>query len=176
MTAVSGLEDMVRVHLLDALLALPSLTNRLKLCEQRRVLDVGSGNGVPALIWALLSSNIRISLVEKSSKKASFLQYACGILNLRNRVTILNRDIKDKKNIGIFDIITSRAFSDCINFLKITTDSAHEESAWLLFTTKKRITEWDANILKADRFMIGEVLDFSSFCSKDRALVWLNKF
>ena len=101
------------------------------------IADVGSGNGVPGLIWAICDKPINIVLIEKNAKKIAFLNHAIGILNIGHRVTTLCEDVS-KINSVQFDIITSRAYSDCLKFIESTKSISKENSIWMIMTTISR--------------------------------------
>jgi 16S rRNA (guanine527-N7)-methyltransferase len=58
-----------------------------------RVLDVGSGSGLPAIPLAIQRPELSFSLVEIRSKRAAFLERAVSILNLNN-VAVYNADVR----------------------------------------------------------------------------------
>jgi 16S rRNA (guanine(527)-N(7))-methyltransferase RsmG len=115
--------------------------------KENIIADVGSGNGVPGLIWAICDKNLNIVLIEKIAKKIAFLNHVIGVLQLGNRVTTIKDDVKNIKS-RQFDIITSRAFSNCENFLKSTKSISKEDSLWMLMTTSSRSSQLTEGILK----------------------------
>ncbi len=84
LTRVTEPAAVARDHLLDALAALP----RLDALDPERVVDLGSGGGVPALPLALARPTVRWTLVESVGGKAAFLREAVAALGL-DRVTVL---------------------------------------------------------------------------------------
>lgn len=96
--------DIIIRHLLDSLAAYP-LLRRLGVTE---IADVGSGNGFPAIPFALLDSSLHIAMVERGGKKSAFLRNMVGLLQLRDRVEVLEKDVKllDRK----YPLVMSRAF------------------------------------------------------------------
>ena len=80
LTAIREPERMVTHHLLDALAMLPHLPARTGL----RVLDVGSGGGVPGIPLALARPDWRVEMVDTSHKKVAFLTQAAIELGLPN--------------------------------------------------------------------------------------------
>jgi len=72
------------------------------------IIDIGSGNGMPAIILAILGVK-KITLVETREKRSIFLQNIIASLNLKNAVVINDRI----ENLTLeTDIITTRAFKD----------------------------------------------------------------
>jgi 16S rRNA (guanine(527)-N(7))-methyltransferase RsmG len=121
------------------------------------IADVGSGNGVPGLIWAICDKTINIVLIEKNAKKIAFLNHTIGILNLGHRVTTLCDDVS-KINSVQFDIITSRAYSDCLKFIESTKSISKENSIWMIMTTVSRSSNITENALKKINMEINKVI------------------
>ena len=72
------------------------------------VYDVGSGGGFPAIILAIMFPEIKLSLVESSRKKCSFLRVVKNTLNLHN-IEIKNQRVESLAN--LYFITTKAAFS-----------------------------------------------------------------
>ena len=100
--------DVARLHLLDALVALPLL----HAASPSRVVDIGSGGGVPAIPLAIARPGIAWTLVESVARKAAVLQSFVDALHLRNvsvvgeRAETLGRDPAYREQ---FDVATARA-------------------------------------------------------------------
>ena len=58
------------------------------------IIDVGSGNGSPGIVWAIFKEGISLKLIEKSRKKFAFLHSLTNILNLSKRVEVHNQRIE----------------------------------------------------------------------------------
>lgn len=109
---------LLRRHLFDALAGLPVLGT----AGPETAADVGSGCGIPGIPLAVFWTNTRMTLIERSAKRASFLSYAAAVCGLSDRVTVENRDLKELNR--EFDLVTFRAFRQFDEFiaplLKIT--------------------------------------------------------
>jgi 16S rRNA (guanine527-N7)-methyltransferase len=114
LTAIRDPERMVTHHVLDALAVLPFLC-AATLGQQLRVLDVGSGGGVPALPLAIARPAWRIVALDSSHKKGAFLQQAVIELALPNVEAVIAR-VEDYAPPAPFDVVISRAFSDLATF------------------------------------------------------------
>jgi 16S rRNA (guanine527-N7)-methyltransferase len=94
LTRVVAAPDVAQLHLLDALAALP----QLDASAASRVVDLGSGGGVPALPLAIARPDVAWTLVESVGKKAAALRSFVAELGLRNvdvvaeRAELLGRD------------------------------------------------------------------------------------
>ena len=76
--------------------------------ERRRILDVGSGAGLPGVVIAIACPELEVTLVDRSARKHRFLQRVVATLKLANVVTKCH-DVAEQGIEGEFEIITSRA-------------------------------------------------------------------
>jgi 16S rRNA (guanine527-N7)-methyltransferase len=111
LTAIRDPEQMVTHHVLDALAVLP----HLPLAPHLRVLDVGSGGGVPGLPLAIARSGWSVVLLDASHKKGAFLRQAAIELGLPN-VDAVTARVEDYVPAALFDVVISRAFADLATF------------------------------------------------------------
>lgn len=110
LTAVRDPKEMVKLHLLDSLSAVHAFT------EAKNILDVGSGGGLPGIILAIAYPEAKVSMIDTVSKKTAFLTQVKAELGLRN-VTVHTGRVELLKVAQLFDVITSRAFSELNNFI-----------------------------------------------------------
>jgi len=72
------------------------------------VADVGSGAGLPGLVWALVRPDLTVTLIEPLLRRATFLSEAVVELSLEDRVEVLRaraEDVAPRR----FDVVTARA-------------------------------------------------------------------
>jgi 16S rRNA (guanine527-N7)-methyltransferase len=106
---------MLTQHLLDCLTALPAFDNA------SRVLDVGSGGGLPGVVLAIWAQHaqpqMQVHMIDTVHKKTAFLTQAKAELGLTNMVVHTGRveQFNDEKK---FDVITSRAFAELKDFVE----------------------------------------------------------
>jgi len=119
LTAISSLASILSHHLLDSLAILPRMSSIFgeKKC---RVLDVGSGGGLPGIPLAISCPQWQVTVVDKVEKKAAFLTQAKLELGLSN-LDCLHARVEDV-DAPPFDLIVSRAFSSLEDFVRV---SAH---------------------------------------------------
>lgn len=119
LTAISSPAGILSHHLLDSLAILPSIAAIIgeKPC---RVLDVGSGGGLPGVPLAIACPNWQVTVVDKVQKKVAFLVQAKLELGLNN-LDCLHARVEEVEA-PPFDLIVSRAFSSLEDFVRV---SAH---------------------------------------------------
>ena len=114
LTAIRDPEQMVTHHLLDSLAVLGHLPKQAHL----RVLDIGSGGGLPGIPLAIARQDWRIVLLDSNHKKAAFLRQAAIELKLAN-VEVCAVRVQDYTADFLFDVVISRAFSDLATFATV---------------------------------------------------------
>ncbi len=112
LTAIRDPEKMVSHHLLDSLAVAPHL-------HAKRLLDVGSGAGLPGIPLALANPDMHVTLLDSNHKKAAFLNQAVIELGLKNAEVCAER-VESWHPDGRFDVIISRAFADMGEFVRLT--------------------------------------------------------
>jgi 16S rRNA (guanine527-N7)-methyltransferase len=114
LTAIREPTRMVTHHLLDALAVLPYLPD----AKELRVLDIGSGGGVPGMPLAIARPRWRVTLLDSNRKKVAFLRQAGAELSLQN-VEVVARRAQDYVPQTQFDVVISRAFADLAAFATV---------------------------------------------------------
>jgi 16S rRNA (guanine527-N7)-methyltransferase len=115
LTAVRDPAEMLTQHLADCLAVVGPLRRHLGAGTQRRLLDVGSGGGLPGVVLAALEPGWAVTCVDAVGKKVAFIRQAAAELSLRNLAGEHAR-IEALKAVP-FDLITSRAFSSLADFV-----------------------------------------------------------
>ncbi len=111
LTAIREPERMITHHLLDSLAVLPHLTAHGGL----RVIDIGSGGGLPGIPLAIVRPDWQLALLDSNFKKAAFLRQAVIELPLPNAEVVAAR-VEHYAPSAAFDVAISRAFSDLAVF------------------------------------------------------------
>lgn len=122
LTAIRDPEKMLTHHLLDSLAVLPLVT-------ATRLLDVGSGGGLPGIPLAIGQPDMQVTLVDSNQKKASFLRQAVAELGLAN-VTVLAGRVEQMPGDAGYDGIISRAFAETALFLQLTRHMLAPGGRW----------------------------------------------
>jgi len=103
LTSIDDPAEMVPLHLLDSLAVLPYL-------KGARVLDVGTGAGLPGIPLALLSPDKNFTLLDSNAKKTRFVQQVAIELGLAN-VRVEHARLEHYRPQEGFDTILARAFA-----------------------------------------------------------------
>jgi 16S rRNA (guanine527-N7)-methyltransferase len=109
--------------------------------NKSKILDLGSGGGFPGIITAITNPECKIYLLEKNTKKSYFLKKTIIELGLTNAF-VIDKRLEQENDLGIFDLITARAFSSTNSILDLTKNNSNKETQYVLLKgTKKTITE-----------------------------------
>lgn len=108
LTAIVSAREMVVRHLLDSLVMVPHLRGA-------RVLDVGTGPGLPGIPLAIARPDFNFVLLDRTAKKTRFVTQAVGELKLTN-VKVETRRVEQYHPVELFDTVISRAFSSLAEF------------------------------------------------------------
>jgi len=117
LTAIKDGFEMVDRHLLDSLSLLAFLEQRQQSAPPKRLIDVGTGAGLPGIILAVLYPELAITLLDSNGKKTRFLFQTCLQLGLKN-VCVENNRIEKYSPAEKFDIVTSRAFASLSDMVR----------------------------------------------------------
>lgn len=130
LTAVREPEEMVTLHLLDSLSVLPHVQAQYGSGIGKRLLDVGSGAGLPGIPLALCLPELQVTVMDASQKKASFMRQAKAVLGIDNLDVVCGR-VEQFKPGYKFDLVISRAFSELSLFVALTKHLLAPEGLWL---------------------------------------------
>ena len=111
LTAIREPARMITHHVLDALAIVTHLPARATL----RVLDVGSGGGVPGIPLAIARPGWGVTLLDSNSKKTTFLTQAAIDLHAAN-VRVATARVEAFAPDAPYDVVVSRAFSELADF------------------------------------------------------------
>ena len=140
LTALRNPADMLSHHLLDSLTAIAPLMRHTQ-GRAIRVLDVGSGGGLPGVVLAICMPELDVSCVDTVAKKAAFVQQVAVSLKLHNLRGIHARveSLTDP-----YQVICSRAFASLPDFVTWSRSALAEDGVWMAMKGKHPQEEIDA--------------------------------
>lgn len=169
LTAVRDPDEMLTHHLFDCLAVLPALRRHAG-PRPLRILDVGSGGGLPGAVLAITQPQWDISCIDAVSKKASFIRQVAGELALPNLHALHGR-VETLSGRPGFDLIVSRAFASLVDFVTWTRSSLAADGAWLAM--KGRAPDDEVAALPADVTVFHVEPLHVPELKAQRCLVWL---
>jgi 16S rRNA (guanine527-N7)-methyltransferase len=191
LTAIRDPAEMLTHHLLDSLAIVAPLRVRLaalayaqdgendKLADSSdssnsylyRLLDVGSGAGLPGVVLAICCPDIHITCLDAVAKKMAFVQQVATELKLTNLKALHARveTLTDK-----YDIITSRAFATLLDFVTGSRAALKPNTGvWLAMKAKDTATEVADLPSSVDVFHV-EQLTVPGL-DAERCIVWMRQ-
>ncbi len=151
LTRITDAASVLTLHVADSLTLVPKVAEFAP--NAKRVLDVGSGGGLPAIPLAVMRPDLSVSAVDTVKKKAVFLRQAGAVCQLKN-FTVFN-DRVEKLAVSPFDVITSRAFASLKDMTDWTEHLLDENGVWLAM--KGKLSEDELGELNAIRFDVTSV-------------------
>ncbi len=154
------LDRIVSHHIIDSLLPLDRPLDP----AYRMIYDIGTGAGLPGLLWAMTCPDREFFLVEKSPKKCHFLSEATKLLGLNN-VHILNNRCEDLK--GRADLVISRAMTSCVDLIDLCSAIRSKKTVFWLFkalrsSIDEELKNLNCSLWKADLVVLNHpFLDIS---------------
>lgn len=168
LTAVRSREGLWTQHLADSLAVVSPLQAQL---PSGRVLDVGSGGGLPGAVIAACLPRLEVSCVDAVAKKAAFLRQVAGELKLPHLLSIHAR--VEALKTPVFDVVISRAFASLANFVTLTHSALAPQGVWLAMKGKTPDEEMAALPATVDVFHV-EQLKVPGLDAR-RCLVWMRR-
>ena len=178
LTSVREPAEMMTHHLLDSLAAVAPLRRHLATLVQGdispcqsaslRLLDVGSGGGLPGVVFAICCPQLDVSCVDTVAKKAAFIQQAAVALKLRNLHGIHARV---ESLAGPFDVVSCRAFAALADFTAWSRAALGFNAVWLAMKGKHPADEIASLPAEVQVFHV-EPLTVPGL-DAERCIVWL---
>jgi 16S rRNA (guanine527-N7)-methyltransferase len=180
LTAVRDPAEMMTHHLLDSLAViapLRAMQSRLAQTDTplpvvipSRLLDVGSGAGLPGVVIAICCPDIAVDCVDTVAKKAAFIQQVAVALKLPNLRGLHARveNLTDK-----YSIISARAFASLADFTRWSQAALAEQGVWLAMKAKHPADEIAALPAETQVFHV-EPLQVPGL-DAERCIIWLKR-
>ena len=184
LTAVRDPAEMLTHHLLDSLAVIAPLRAQLAALQAAglvpseadgntakvRLLDVGSGAGLPGVVIAICCPDVAVDCVDTVAKKAAFIQQVAVSLRLPNLRGLHARveNLTDK-----YSIVSSRAFASLVDFTTWSVGALAEQGVWLGMKGKHPADEMAALPASVNVFHV-EPLKVPGL-DAERCIVWMRR-
>ena len=174
LTAVRNPEAMLTHHLLDSLAVISPLRQQMESMRVSdggvRLLDVGSGAGLPGVVVAICCPEVVVHCVDTVAKKAAFIQQVAVSLKLPNLRGIHARveSLTDK-----YQIISSRAFASLLDFTTWSQAARAEQGVWMAMKGKHPEEEIAAMPCCVEVFHVEPLV--VPGLDAERCIVWMRK-
>ena len=172
LTALRDPAQVLTHHLLDSLSVVTPLAERCP--DATRLLDVGSGAGLPGAVIAIMRPDLSVSCVDAVAKKAAFIRQVAAELALPNlnglhaRVETLG---------GTYDVVSSRAFASLGDFFAISEHLLVPDGTWLAM--KGKVPDLELSELATSDAVVADVFHVEQLAvpglDAERCIVWARK-
>jgi 16S rRNA (guanine527-N7)-methyltransferase len=169
LTAVRDPAEMLVQHLFDSLAAVGPL-RRQTASRAVRLLDVGSGAGLPGVVFAICCRDVQVDCVDTVGKKAAFVQQVAAQLQLKNL-----RGVHDRVEHleGAYDVVSARAFASLPDLVRWSSGAVAEQGVWLAMKGKRPEAEIaalppDVQVFHVEQLQVPEL-------AAERCIVWMRK-
>lgn len=167
LTAVRDPGEMLTQHLLDSLAVIEPLRRQTG-GAPGRLLDVGSGGGLPGAVIAICCPQLQVDCLDAVGKKAAFVQQAAVTLGLSNLRGVHGRV---ERVSGRYDVVSSRAFASLADFVNGSRQALAEQGVWLAMKGKRPDDEIaalpaDVAVFHVEQLSVPEL-------AAQRCIVWM---
>jgi len=133
LTSVRDPQEMLTHHLLDSLSALAPLLRHTR-GQSMRLLDVGSGGGLPGVVLAICRPELQVTCVDTVGKKAAFIQQVAASLRLPN---LRGQHARVESVQEEYDVVCSRAFASLKDFTQWSQNALTAQGVWMAMKGKR---------------------------------------
>ncbi len=171
LTALRDRQEMLTHHLLDSLALVAPLRRHLQTLRHAvRLLDVGTGAGLPGVVVAICCPEVPVTSVDAVAKKAAFITQVALTLRLPN---LTGRHARVETLESRFDVITSRAFAALADFTKWSGNALAERGVWVAMKGRRPDAEIAAlppalNVFHVEHVQVPGL-------DAERCLVWISR-
>lgn len=162
LTAITDDEEIISKHIVDSLEIIKYIN------EGQKIIDVGTGAGLPGIIIAIyFEGNVNITLFDALNKRILFLQEVINKLDLKNTIAVHGRAEETSRNIKfreVYDTAVSRAVARLnvlleltVPFVKVGGNCIYmkaEKTKEELSESKRAIKELGLELVNIDEYKI----------------------
>ena len=168
LTSIRQADDMLTHHVMDCLAAVAAVMHEAP--DAKTLLDVGSGGGLPSVVFAIVCPHLQVTAVDAVAKKSAFIETVAHTLKLSNLKGIHSRVelLEDK-----FDLVVSRAFASLKDFTAWSDKALRTGGKWAAMKGKvpeEEMAELPPNI-QIQGIQTLNVPDLEA----QRCLIWLKR-
>jgi 16S rRNA (guanine527-N7)-methyltransferase len=180
LTAVRDPAEMLTHHLLDSLAVIGPLRQQLQKLglggaapadgQGFKLLDVGSGAGLPGVVIAICCPDIGVTCVDTVAKKAAFIQQVAVSLKLPN---LRGLHARVETLTDGYDLVSSRAFASLVDFTNWSRDALAPAGIWLAMKGKQPTDELaqlppDVEVFHVEQLLVPGL-------DAERCIVWMRR-
>jgi 16S rRNA (guanine527-N7)-methyltransferase len=132
LTAVRDPAEMLTHHLLDSLAVVQPLRRQIRQ-RPTRLLDVGSGAGLPGVVIAICCPDVLVDCIDTVAKKAAFIRQVAAALKLPNLQGLHGRV---ERLAGPYEVVSCRAFASLADFVAWSSGALAKGGVWLAMKGK----------------------------------------
>ena len=174
LTSVRDPAEMLTHHLLDSLAVIAPLRRQLSSLASEasarpiKLLDVGSGAGLPGIVIAICCPNVAVDCVDTVAKKAAFIRQVAATLRLPNLRGLHARveSLTDQ-----YEVISSRAFASLLDFTNWSVAALAEQGVWMAMKGKHPADEIAVLPVGVEVFHVEQLV--VPGLEAERCIVWL---
>ena len=167
LTAVRDQHDLLTKHQLDSLVVIGPLRRQTG-GHAVKLLDVGSGAGLPGVVMAICCPEVDVHCVDTVAKKAAFIQQVAATLRLPN---LRGVHARVESLAGPYDVVSARAFASLPDLVNWSARALGEGGVWLAMKGKHPADELAALPAGVQVFHV-EPLQVPGLAA-ERCIVWL---
>jgi 16S rRNA (guanine527-N7)-methyltransferase len=168
LTALRDPASVLTHHLLDSVAAVAPLQREW--AGQGRLLDVGSGGGLPGVVIAILRPDLEVTCLDAVAKKAAFVQQVAAELEIRN---LRGLHARVESLSGSYELISSRAFASLPDFFSGSMHLLAPKGLWLAMKGKVPTDELATLPPEIDVFHVEQLA--VPGLDGERCIVWARK-
>ncbi|MDQ6684584.1 MAG: 16S rRNA (guanine(527)-N(7))-methyltransferase RsmG [Pseudomonadota bacterium] len=169
LTGTRDAEAIARLHIVDSLACVPALRRTIGFASS--LLDVGSGAGLPGVVFAICCPGLRVSCVDRVGKKVGFVRQVALELGLGD-LEVLQQPVESMTG-QQFSIIAARAFASLGSLVDLTQHLLQSEGRWMAL--KGETPDFELHELASRQIMFHVERLPPSPGMERREIVWMSK-
>ena len=141
--------------------------------SSQKVLDIGSGAGLPGLIIAINQPKTQITMSEKNKKKAYFIRKMIRTLQLTNATILDKATTPNLITENKFDVITARALATAPTIIKMSHHLLNKGGKFVLM--KGALEKINEEVAQLDNSKYSYIIHKTNISNTNRHILEINK-